>query len=90
MAAQYFQIVQADATTPEDFVESVAHYCPRLLAYQKHHMHLDFGPGHLAAIGQIVIDFLLKEDVTRVLSPDYLVDIDSALAEYFDADKGEF
>lgn len=59
-------------------------YCPRFFAYYKHYeKHRDFGSGHLSKIAQIVIDFELKEDVTRILSPDTLVKLDSLLCAIF-------
>ena len=90
MAEQIIQLVHADPPSANDFIGDVAIYCPRILAYQKYYSEkLDFGPGHLSGIGQIVIDYLLKEDVTRILNPDLLVTVDAALSQFFDAAKGK-
>lgn len=69
-------------------IQNICNWNPQLLAIQRlHAQRHQYKPGSLTRIGQIVIGYALKDDVTRILTPQLLKEIDMELCKFFSDEK---
>lgn len=88
----FFQYVQNDQVVYEGncVLNEIIRWYPFLGHYQRYFVHTkEFGPGHLSRIGDICVDFLMKDNVKRHIHPEEFIDLDEELAVFFDTNQGK-